>query len=98
MATKFIFLGSPAYKEGPFALVKDSTDGLWRVFHIDTEKPAMWIVAPFKQKRDALAYAESLIRSGIDWSVNSRISLFDRNDMNHVHTVMSNLTRGMELV
>lgn len=95
MAKKFTFNNHQAYQEGPFALVKDETDGLWRIYHIQSNLTAMWIVSPFKQKRDALELAQSMIDSGITWDVADNQSFFKLNDMDRVHTIMSNLTRGL---
>lgn len=98
MAKKFYFQNVPAYQEGPFALVKDDQDGLWRIYHIESLLKAMWIIAPFKQKRDALDLVQQMIGSDIDWNVMDAKMLIDLNGEDHVHTVMSNLTRGLELL
>jgi len=95
MAKKFLFRNTPAYQEGPFAIVKEGENGLWRLYHIQSNLPAMWIVAPFKQKRDALNLALSMASSDIDWNVDGAQMLVDLNGLDHVHTVMSNLTRGL---
>lgn len=96
MASKIIFQDKPAYQEGPFALVKDDGDGLWHVYHIQTAKTAMWIIPPFAQKRDALAYVKSLIDSSFKWDVNSDTELIDANGYDEIYTYLSSLLRGME--
>ena len=96
MASKITFQNKPAYQEGPFALIKDEDDGLWRVYHIKTNKAAMWIIPPFAQKRDALAYVKSLLDSPFDWDVNSETALVDKNGHDELHIYLSSLYRGME--
>jgi hypothetical protein len=97
LAKKFFFKNLPAYQEGHFALIKSPDDGLWYNYHIQSQLKAMWIIAPFKQKRDALAFAKSLNDAEIDWDVNSDIQLLEKNDANHVHTIMSRISRAVRL-
>jgi hypothetical protein len=96
LANKITFQNKPAYQEGPFALVKDDSDGLWRVYHIQTGKLCMWIIQPFKQKRDALSYAEALAQSRFDWNVNSDTELVDRNGVEPIYAYLSQIYWGME--
>jgi hypothetical protein len=96
LATKFFFKNLPAYQEGHFALVKNPDDGLWYNYHIQSGLKAMWIIAPFKQKRDVLVYAQSLNESPIDWHVNSEIQLLEKNDVDRVHTIMSRISRAIK--
>jgi hypothetical protein len=95
LATKFLFNNLPAYQEGRFALVKNSDDGLWYIYHIMSGLKAMWIIPPFKQKRDALVFAQHLDQAPIDWNVNSEIQLLEKNDANQLHTIMSRISRAM---
>lgn len=97
MAKKVLFRNLPAYQEGPFALLKSPDDGLWRIYHIQSNSLAMWIIAPFKQKGDALELAKQMNLADIEWNVNTNIQLFERNQMDHIHTVMTRIKRGLNL-
>lgn len=61
MAKKCEWNGKPAYEEGPMILQLND-DNKWEVYHA----PSKWLmmgpgIVPYKQKKDALAYAQALI-------------------------------------
>lgn len=59
MVKKIEWEGRPAYEEGPIIL--QSTDRGWVIIHRQT-KELMMGFDPYKQKKDALAYATALLK------------------------------------
>lgn len=59
MAKKCEWNGKPAYEEGPLIL-QQNEEGKWIIFHSKSKSPIMGFY-PYKQKRDALRYAQNLI-------------------------------------
>lgn len=78
MAKKCEFNGKPAYEEGPLILQLDD-ENKWVVFHAKTQ----WLmmgpgVGPYKQKRDALAYAQALIKH-LDLNFDNKDAMYEVN-------------------
>jgi len=81
LAKKFIFNNFPAYHEGPFAVLKrDDIDGLWRVYHIETQQRVMGgKIKGCKQKKEALTYAFRLCNTSINWNFKSSEEMYKLN-------------------
>lgn len=72
LAKKCDFNGLPAYEEGPFVMVKLPDDGLWYVYHKESNIPSMGELNPFVQKKDALTFVSELCNTNIDWNFKGR--------------------------
>lgn len=79
MAKKCEWNGKPAYEEGPLILQLSDEIGKWQVYH----KRTTWLmvgndIVGFKQKRDALAFANGLIQR-FDMEFDSKEEMEDIN-------------------
>lgn len=62
MAKKCEWNEKPAYEEGPLILQLDDEIGKWKIYHKRTTRAMIGHdIIGFKQKRDALAFANGLI-------------------------------------
>lgn len=79
MAKKCEWNGNPAYEEGPLILQLKEDIGKWKIYH----KRTTWaMVGPdiigFKQKREALAFANGLI-SRFDMNFDNKAEMEEKN-------------------
>lgn len=75
MAKKCEWNGHPAYAEGP--LILQLGDNGWSIFHEKTKMKIMGF-KPFKQKKDALRYANNLIEK-LDMNFSDAAEMFEIN-------------------